>query len=96
MPVASAVHSRTESRTAPEFPVHRAITVHVTGGFDGSLRVLVMLRGRRYRVRDLAVEVYEGVVQSRIDCTITLSAAETRLLLERLRRIPVVVTADTV
>lgn len=78
----------------PEFPVHRAIAVQVTGGLDGALRVATMLRGRGYRVRDLSVDVREGVVESRVGCTVALTAAETALLLERLRRLPAVVTAE--
>lgn len=70
--------------------------MHVTGGLDGALRVVAMLRGRRYRVRDLSVDVREGVVESRITCTIVLTTNETTLLLERLRRLPVVVAADNI
>jgi hypothetical protein len=52
-----------------------------------------MLRGRGYRVRDLSVDIHEGVVESVFTCTIALSATDTELLLERLRRLPVVVSA---
>lgn len=77
-----------------ELPVPRAIAVQVTGGLDGALRVATMLRGRGYRVRDLSVDVREGLVESRVACTVALTVAETALLLERLRRLPTVVTAD--
>lgn len=94
-PLPSTGLEQPEARTLkPEFPMHRTITVHVTGGLDGALRVATMLRGRGYRVRDLTLGVREGVVESRLDCTIALTAAEAALLLERLRRMPAVVAAD--
>ncbi|MFD2473488.1 hypothetical protein [Amycolatopsis silviterrae] len=79
---------------SPEFPVYRAVTAHVTGGLAGALRVMTLLHGRRYPVRNLDVDVREGVVESRVSCTLLLTAGETGLLLERLRRIPVVVSAE--
>jgi hypothetical protein len=74
--------------------VHRAVTAHVTDGLDGVLRVVTVLRGRRYRIRDLAVEVRDGVVESRVRCTLVLPAGELDLLLERLRRLPAVMSAE--
>jgi hypothetical protein len=82
-----------EPARSAEFPRHRAITAHVTDGLDGVLKVAMMLRGRGYRVRDLSVDVREGVVESVFTCTIALSTSDTALLLERLRRVPVVVSA---
>jgi hypothetical protein len=70
------------------------VVIHVTSGLDGVVRVATMLRGRRYRVRDLAVDVREGVLVSEVRATVLLTAAETGLLLERLRRLAVVVHAD--
>ncbi|MGE3289603.1 MAG: hypothetical protein AB7J32_26380 [Pseudonocardia sp.] len=75
-------------------PVHRAVTVYVTDGLDGVLRVVTLLRGRGYRVRDLTVDVREGVVESRMACTVVLTAAQAHLLVARLRRMPVVASAD--
>lgn len=77
-----------------EFPTHRSVVAHVTGGLDGVLRVVAMLRGRVYRVRDLQVEVREGIAESRVDCTALLTPAEIDLLLARLRRMPVVASAE--
>lgn len=76
-------------------PTYRRVTTHVTDGLDGVLRVVTVLRGRRYRVRDLAVEVREGVVESTVHATVLLNADEHVLLLDRLRRLPAVLTADT-
>ncbi|MGD9990420.1 hypothetical protein [Pseudonocardia sp.] len=75
-------------------PTHRRVTAYVTGGLDGVLRVVTMLRGRGYKVRDLSVEVCDGVVESAVSCTVALTAAEAALLVERLRRMPAVVSAD--
>ncbi|GAY09755.1 hypothetical protein [Pseudonocardia sp. N23] len=72
----------------------RGVTAHVSGGLDGTLRVVAMLRGRMYRVHDLTVEVRDGVVESRISATVSLTSAQADLLLERLRRMPAVVSAD--
>ncbi|MGE0296737.1 hypothetical protein [Pseudonocardia sp.] len=75
-------------------PVHRAVTAYVTDGLDGVLRVVTLLRGRGYRVRDLEVDVREGVVESRVACTVVVTAADAHLLVHRLRRMPVVVSAE--
>jgi hypothetical protein len=75
-------------------PVHRAVTAYVIDGLDGVLRVVTLLRGRGYRVRDLTVDVREGVVESRVSCTVVLTAADAHLLVLRLRRMPVVVSAE--
>ena len=81
---------------AVTYPSHRRVTAYVTGGLDGVLRVVTMLRGRGYKVRDLSVEVCDGVVESAVSCTVALTAAEATLLVERLRRMPAVVSADQV
>ncbi|MFC4948761.1 hypothetical protein [Pseudonocardia sp. GCM10023141] len=79
---------------ATQQPTYRRITTHVHDGLDGVLRVVTLLRGRRYRVRDLAVNVQEGVVASHVSCTVLLGADEHRLLVDRLRRMPSVVSAE--
>ena len=70
------------------------VTAYVIDGLDGVLRVVTLLRGRGYRVRDLTVDVREGVVESRVSCTVVLTAADAHLLVLRLRRMPVVVSAE--
>lgn len=95
----SSGDGRPSAAVAPEirpagFAAHRTVTVGVAGGLDAVLRVAMMLRGRRYRVRDLAVHVREGVVVSEIRVVVVLTADETDLLLERLRRLPEVLGAD--
>jgi|tagenome__1003787_1003787.scaffolds.fasta_scaffold17338362_1 hypothetical protein len=75
--------------TPTDEPAYHSVTAAVTDGLDGALRVLTLLRGRRYRVRDLEVRVDEG----RVTCTVLLSRADLDLMLARLRRLPAVVSA---
>lgn len=77
----------------PESRTYRRIVVHLTDGLDGVLRVLVVLRQRAYHLRDVAVDVREGVVESRLECTVLLSGGEVDLLLARLHRTSVVTSA---
>ncbi|UMP00075.1 ACT domain-containing protein [Amycolatopsis sp. EV170708-02-1] len=76
------------------FPAYRSLTVHVTDRLDGAARVVMLLRARSYRVRDMTVEVREGVVESRVQCTVWLGRDDVELLLCRLRRMPGVVSAE--
>jgi hypothetical protein len=80
-------------RTA-DHPTYRCVTTHVTDGLDGVLRVMTVLRGRRYRLRDLSISVQEGVVASTVSATVLLGAQEHSLLLNRLRRVPSVLSAE--
>lgn len=83
------------ARALPNAPEkHRSITAHVVGGLDGVLRVVTLLRGRRYRVRRLEIEVADSVLETRVECTVMLAASGSDLLLERLRRLPTVVSAE--
>jgi hypothetical protein len=78
----------------PEFPADCKFVTRVTGGLDGAVRVAMMLRGRNYRVRDLAIDVREGVMVSEVRVTVVVTTAEAELLLKRLRRLPAVVSAE--
>ena len=77
-----------------DHPTYRCVTTHVTDGLDGVMRVMSLLRGRQYRLRDLSINVQEGVVASTVSATVLLGAQEHTLLLNRLRRVPSVVSAD--
>lgn len=70
------------------------VFIRVANGFDGALRVAQLLRGRRYRVRDLAIEVRDGDASAALQVTVVLAAVQRELLLERLRRVPVVRSVD--
>jgi hypothetical protein len=89
----TAVVAREPVPTATDAPTYRSVTAFVTGGLDGALRVVTMLRGRRYRVRDLGLQVRDDDAGSRITCTVLLTAADIDLLVARLRRLPTVVSA---
>ena len=69
------------------------VTAHVSGGLESALKVVSMLHGRRYVVRDLGVQV--GADRSSVTCTALVTSAERDLLLARLRRLPVVVSAGS-
>lgn len=94
MLTARAVPTTSAPSAERDLVAHRCVTAYVAGGLDGTLRVVAMLRGRRYRVHDLTVEVRDGVVESRVSATVSLTSADAELLLERLRRMPAVVSAD--
>ena len=81
-------------RPDPDVATSRPVTARVTDGLDGALRVLSMLRSRRYRVRDLGLDVREDGEASRVTCTVVLTRADLDLLLVRLRRVPAVVSAQ--
>ncbi|SHL34657.1 hypothetical protein SAMN05443637_12526 [Pseudonocardia thermophila] len=74
--------------------MYRRIVVHMTGGLDGALRVMTLLRQRCYRLRDVAVDVREGVPESRLECTVLLDREEAELLLARLHRTVAVTAAE--
>jgi hypothetical protein len=81
---------------APELRTHRRHQVLTSGGLDGVLRVVTLLRGRGYRVRDLSVDVGEGVVCSTVRCTVSLTDDEASLLVNRLLRLPSVESVDPI
>ncbi|MGW2288711.1 hypothetical protein [Streptomyces phaeochromogenes] len=56
------------------------------------MRVVTVLRARGYVVRDLSVDVQEAL-GSEIRATVVVTGQQVDLLLERLRRLPVVVDA---
>ncbi|GAB3973036.1 hypothetical protein GCM10029978_051480 [Actinoallomurus acanthiterrae] len=82
-----------EDLPSTEFPMR--VIVDVTDGLDGVMRVATMLRARRYLVRNLAVDLHEGVAVSKVRATVLLTASDADLLLRRLRRISVVTSAST-
>jgi hypothetical protein len=92
--VLPSTHQRRVPPLPADVPAHRSVTAEVAGGLDGALRVVTMLRGRAYRVRDLRLDVGEDAAVSRVRCTAVLTPAELDLLLARLRRLPAVVAAE--
>jgi hypothetical protein len=92
-PPAAASSPLGEDLPSAESPIQ--LIVDVTDGLDGVMRVATMLRARRYLVRNLTVDLREGVAVSEVRATVLLTARETDLLLRRLRRIGVVTSAST-
>jgi hypothetical protein len=70
-------------------PTVRAL---VTGGLDGALRVVGLLRARRYEVSALAFADGGGDLAT-FTCTVALEPGEVALLVARLQRLPSVLTA---
>lgn len=59
-----------------EFPVRRRVATHISGGLDGVLRIVGMLRTRGYRVLDLEIYVCDGVAESSVVCTVLIATNE--------------------
>ena len=75
----------------------RTVTGHhvsllVTGGDDGLVKVLTTLRSRRYQVRELRVDLTGEV--GRVDLDVEPDGRDPELLLEQLRRVVAVVRAE--
>lgn len=77
------------ARTAAPLRDVLTFTVGLEPGMDGPLSVLTMLRGRRYDVVDARIELRGAHLTLRV----AMDATGADLLLERLRRIPVVLDA---
>lgn len=83
-----------EDAGACEEAAHRSVTVGVTGGLDGVVRIAMMLRGRRYEVHAFAAQIDDDVLGSEVRFIVVLTGQEMSLLLDRLRREPSVISAD--
>jgi hypothetical protein len=66
----------------------------VTGGLDGALKVMTTLRGRRYQVRDMRVDIGDTASASTVRCTVVATESECQTLMAQLRRCPAVVSAE--
>jgi hypothetical protein len=96
MPTVAPVarHTSQDARTSDPAPL-RLVTVEVDGGLDGVLRVATLLRGRAYDVRHLSVAIDPGSADgSRVRCAVALPEGAGYTLLERLRRLPSVLSAE--
>jgi len=75
---------------------HRRYSVLTTDGIDGVMRVATVLRQRGYRLREFAADMREGLVLSTVTCTVSATAEEADLCVQRLLRVPTVVAVDPV
>lgn len=82
--------------TRPSFPVRRRIATYFTGGIEGLATLSSTLRQPGYKVHDLSVDIHDGVRESNLVCTVMLPAADIDTLLDRLRDLPAVVSAELV
>ena len=69
------------------------VEVEVCGGLEGAVRVLSMLRARRYRVLTIEVDLQAGSAgRALVVCELDLAQRGVRMLLARLERMPTVVS----
>lgn len=68
------------------------LTLLVTGGDDGLMKVLTTLRSRRYAVRELRADLSGEV--GRLDLAVEPDGRDPQLLVEQLRRVVAVVRAE--
>lgn len=75
---------RTDDRTGYLPRMHRRHEIVASGGVSGALAAGEALAGCGYPVRDLTVDVREGVAYSSLLCTVSLTAAESATFAERI------------
>jgi hypothetical protein len=80
------------SFATPSLLVRRRIATYFTGGVDGIPHLVGTLADRR--VHELSVDIRDGVRESSMHCSVLLPDEETEPLLDRLRRLPSVVSAE--
>ena len=74
--------------------LRRRIATYVVGGTETIPALVGALEGRP--VHELSVDVKDGVRESSMVCAVLLAAEETAPLLDRLRGLPSVVSAELV
>jgi hypothetical protein len=72
----------------------RKHTIITTQGMDGVLLVAAELRACGNLVKEMAVDVREGVGCSELTCSVSMTAEEAEAFQARLRRIPAVECVD--
>lgn len=76
--------------------VRRRIATHFTGGVDGVHALTTVLRQQGCKVHELSVDVGDGVRESSMLCTVMMPTDDVDALLERLRRLPSVVSSELI
>ncbi|MCE3552336.1 hypothetical protein LWC33_12805 [Pseudonocardia sp. RS11V-5] len=74
---------------APRVPGAVTVAVTVTGGLDGVQRVVTLLRGRGYPVRELTADLADDDTGA-LGVRLPLTPEEAELLVARLHRLPAV------
>lgn len=78
------------------FLARRRIATYFTGGTDGILTLVSALQQRGFAVHDMSVDVRDGVPESSMVCTVMVTNDDITLLLDHLRDLPSVVSAELV
>lgn len=81
-------------QTRPAMLVRRRIVTYFTGGVDGVLTLTSVLRQEGCKVHELSVDVRDGVRESSMLCTVMMPNDDVDALLERLRLLTSVVSAE--
>lgn len=82
------------TQTFPAMLVRRRIATYFTGGVEGVLSLVRELQQHGYPVHDLAVDIRDGVRESSMVCTVMVTDVDIDRLLEHLRRLSPVVSAE--
>ncbi|MBB4688686.1 hypothetical protein [Amycolatopsis jiangsuensis] len=82
--------------TRPAFLPRRRIATYFTGGIEEIPALVGALAETGRHVHDLSVDVRDGVSESSMACAVLVSAEEMDALLDRLRELPAVVSAEPV
>jgi hypothetical protein len=78
--------------TRPAMLLRRRIATYFVGGADRIPALVRALDG--HLVHELSVDIKDGVRESSMVCAVLLAPEETDLLLDRLRALPSVVSAE--
>ncbi|HKN53971.1 MAG TPA: hypothetical protein VJX66_15825 [Amycolatopsis sp.] len=76
--------------------VRRRIATYFVGGIEGIPGLVDVLARDGSIVHDLSMDVRDGVTESSMVCAVLVAVDEVDLLLERLRLLPSVVSAELV
>ncbi|GHF53857.1 hypothetical protein AMYBAR_003173 [Amycolatopsis bartoniae] len=82
--------------TRSALPVRRRIAAYFTGGVAAVPGIVGLLAQQGRTVHELSVDIRDGVRESGLDCTVLLPGDEVEFLLDRLRDLGPVVSAELV
>ena len=80
----------------PAMLLRRRIATYFVGGFERIPGLVDALARQGCLVHDLSVDVRDGVAESSMVCAVLLAGDEIETLLDRLRALPAVVSAEMV